>query len=663
MLIERTNWIKEETMQTNTASSTARAPRRWRLATLIAAACASMALGAAAATAVAGAPLPTTYRVVPLAPNGFPAGINSKGQVAFTAFEGDVPLARFYDGSTVRNLGAFGGTAAVAYALNELGQVAGTAETAAGVFHAFRWSRASGLVDLNRPGVGNSIGIDINNKGQVAGTARFTPPSNMSHAFRWSPAGGMVDLGALGPTSESLAYGINDAGTAVGWSDEASGPRLTQVTKWPAGGGGPIPLNAFPSIASIALDINNAGQIVGGAAFDTRLNDQAFLWTREGGLQGLGTEPSYQSWADRISEKGLVIGQLYSTPSDRNGFIWSRDSGLLTVGTPITDSSDTADVNNRGQVVGSLNGRGYLWTRSGGFVDLTSRVVGAPPDLTLFSGLVLNDNGTIVAATNAGTLVLLVPTACHALPPVAGPVKYTGAARVNTLLSFAAGFQDVDLRDTHKAVWSWGDGGKTAGTVSERNGAGSVSGQHAYRAAGIYTVRLTVTDSSGKDSSVERKVVVGAGQGAVRGQGAFASPANAAAGGRRASIGRFAFLSGDGAGKAAVEVDVAGLALRSSRIDTVALDGARVQYSGQGSVNGKGGYRFTLTATSGAGTGNSAGGKDFVHVRIAHTEPGSTVEVVDYDNGAAATGAAQKAAAGPEGSVVIGEGKIELAGN
>jgi probable HAF family extracellular repeat protein len=647
-------------MQPRTSNGPARAPQRWRLASLVAAACASMALGGSSAASPAKAPVATTYRVVPLAPNGFPAGINSKGQVAFTSFDGDAPRAWFYDGSTVRNLGTFGGSAAVVNALNESGQVAGAAATTDGTFHAFRWSRPTGLVDLNPPGVGNSTGLDINNKGQVVGTARFTPPSPLSRAFRWSPATGMVNLGALGPESTSVATAINDAGTTVGWSDEASGPRLTQVTKWPAGGGGPIPLNDFPSIASVAEDINNAGQIVGSAAFDTRLSDQAFLWTREGGLQGLGTEPSYLSWADQVNEKGLVIGQLYTTPGDSNGFIWSRENGLLTVGTPITDFSNTADVNNRGQVVGSLNGRGYIWTRGSGFVDLTSRVVGAPPDLTLFGGLVLNDSGTIVANTNAGTLVLLVPTACHGLPPVAGPVKYTGAARVNTLLSFAAGFQDVDVRDTHKAVWSWGDGSKTVGTVSEKSGAGSVSGQHAYRTAGIYTVRLTLTDSSGKDSAVERKVVVGGALATVSGQGAFASPAKAvAAGGRHASIGNFAFLSEGGAGKAAVEVNVAGLALRSSRVESVTLDGARVRYSGQGTVNGKGGYRFTLTATAGA----RAGGKDRIHVRIAHTEPGSTVEVVDYDNGAAATGGAQKGAAGAEGSVVIGEGRIELAGN
>ena len=648
------------------ATGPARAPQRWRLASLVAIACASMTLGGTSAASPAAPPVPTTYRIVPLAPNGSPAGINSKGQVAFTTYEGDVPSARFYDGASVRNLGTFGGTAAVVNALNEAGQVTGAAATADGIFHAFRWSRPTGLVDLNPPGVGDSLGIDINNKGQVVGTARFTSPLPRYHAFRWSPATGMVDLGALGPESTSVANAINDAGTAVGWSDEASGPRLTQVTKWPAGGGGPIPLNDFPSIASVAEDINNAGQIVGSAAFDTRLSDQAFIWTRAGGLQGLGTEPSYLSWADQVNEKGLVIGQLYSTPGDRNGFIWSRDDGLLTVGTPLTDFSDTADVNNRGQVVGSLNGRGYIWTRTSGFVDLTSRVVGAPAGLTLFGGLVLNDSGTIVANTNAGTLVLLVPSACHALPPVAGPVKYTGVAHAGTLLSFSAGFQDVDVRDTHKAVWSWGDGSKTTGTVNEKGGAGSVSGQHAYRAAGIYTVRLTITDSSGKDSSVERKVVVG-GRTATTGIGAFASPANAAsAGARRATIGSFAFLSEGGAGKAAVEVDVAGLALRSSRVESVALDGARVQYSGQGTVNGKGGYRFALTATAGAGTGTNAGGKDRIHLRIAHTDPVSKAEVVDYDNGArAGVNAAAKGAtaAGAEGSVVLADGQIAFGGN
>jgi len=646
-------------MQTRIANALSHRLPRWRLASLVAAACASMALAAASTASPAKAPVATTYHVVPLAANSTPAGINSRGQVAFTEYVGTIPRARFYDGATVHDLGTFGGPDAFANALNDQGQVVGAAATSTdGIYHAFRWSRTAGLVDLNRPGAGYSVANDINNRGQVVGGARFVGTLPRFHAFRWSPHTGMVDLGALGPTSESVAFALNDAGIATGWSDEAAGPLLTQAVRWPYGSG-PIPLNGFPSIASIGYDINNAGQIVGGAAFDTRLSDQAFFWTQAGGLQGLGTEPSYLSWAGQVNEKGLVIGTLYSSPVDRNGFIWSRDNGLLVVGTPGVADSDVTDVNNRGQVLGFQNGQGFIWTRNEGFVDLSSRVVGAPPELTQFVGLVLNDNGTIVAGTNANNLVLLVPQAAYHQAPVAGPVTFTGTARAHALLSFSAGFKDVDVRDTHKAFWSWGDGSKSVGTVSERGGTGSVSGQHAFRAAGIYTVRLTLVDSSGKSSTVERKLVVCGGAAASSGAGAFASPANAAAGPRRASIGSFAFLAeGADARRAAVEVNVAGMALRSSRVEQVTSMGAQVRYSGQGSVNGRGGYRFTLTATSGAATG----GKDRIHVRIVHTELGSKVEIVDYDNGAGdgTPGAATQAkGVMPMGSMVL-NGEIAL---
>lgn len=641
-------------MQTRTASSAAHGARRWRLVPLIAAACATVALGGGALAAPAKAPAPaSTYRLVQIGVSGGGnADINAKGQVAFTDFAGEVPSANFYDGNSVRNLGTFGGVGAVANAVNDLGQVVGTAGTPSGLFHAFRWSKQTGLVDLNRPGVGNSIATDINNRGEVVGVARF-PGQRQEHAFRWSPRTGMVDLGSL--NNYSAAFGINDAGTAVGYSEAAAEPGiLIQPVRWPAGGG-IIPLSDFPDPAAVAEDINNAGQIVGSAAFGPGLNPQAFLWTPQAGLQGLGTEGAVFSFARRINEKGLVIGDYFSTPGDRNGFIWSRENGLLVVGTPQSDFSTTTDVNNLGQVVGTLNGRAFVWTRAGGFVDLNTRIPGAPADFVLFTALAISDNGSIVATGSTGGLFLLVPQHAYYQAPVTGPVKFTGPARVNALLSFSAGFKDVDVRDTHKAVWSWGDGSKTVGIVSERNGTGNVSGQHVYRAPGIYTVRLAVTDSSGRSSTAQRTVVVTCGcNAATSGEGAFiAAAAPTRPGGRQASLGSFAFLSeGTSARRAAVQVNVAGMALRSSQVDAVKRDGARVQYSGRGTVNGSRNYRFTLTATSGA----KAGGKDRVHVRITHTEPGAKAEVVDYDNGAIQAAKA----AGVEGSVVMGEGRLEL---
>jgi hypothetical protein len=70
-------------------------------------------------------------------------------------------------------------------------------------------------------------------------------------------------------------------------------------------------------------------------------------------------------------------------------------------------------------------------------------------------------------------------------------------APVGTPISASASFSDPGVLDTHTAVWDWGDGTTSAGTISEANGSGTVAGSHAYAAAGVYTVKLTVTDKDG----------------------------------------------------------------------------------------------------------------------------------------------------------------------
>lgn len=602
--------------------------------TLAATAAMALAIGAHASAAP---PAATTYRLIPLSPRSFSADINAAGQVAFTEFIGGVARGKFYDGKVIRDIGTLGGPATAVTALNDAGQVTGTSSTRTeDVSHAFRWSRTTGMIDLAPPGAGISTGADINNKGWVTGTALF-PPGRF-HAFRWAPNTGMVDLGSLNMSSNGFA--LNDAGTVVGASESVEGGIGQNAVRWPATT--PLVLTPFATPFSAAWDINNAGQIVGNGGLEPTFSDRAFLWSPQTGIIDLGVTAANVPSAEQINEKGLVIGNLY-TPGTARGFVWSRETGPIVFGTAEVDATSTADLNKRGQVVGSFNGRAYVWTRAQGFVDLNTRVANAPPGLELGTGVAISDNGSIVAAGNTG-LVLLVPGAAYHQPPVAGPVKLTGTPRVGALLSFSAGFRDVDVRESHTAVWTWGDGSKTVGTVSEKNGVGSVSGQHAYRASGIYTVKLTVTDSSGKSSTVQRTVVVCAsGAAMTAGEGSFSAPRGAPAlAPRGAGIAQFAFLS-EANGKAAVQFDVAGMAFRSTKINSVRLDDARVQYSGTGTVNGSGSYRFTLAASAGSRDGRHRFG-----IRISHIDPLTKAEVTDYDN----------LAAGREGSVVSAAGKM-----
>ena len=629
---------------------------RWLLYPLIALSATALAGLAAASPPVSNS---TAYRVIPLSISAFTGVINARGQVAFSEdIGGGAQRAKFYDGSTVRDIGTLGGPTANAQAINDLGQVTGSAsiDPAGDISHAYRWSLATGMVDLSRPGGGNSVGFDINAKGQVAGTAVFDLASGeLARAFLWRPSSGMLDLGSFGGISFGSA--LNDAGTVVGESEvDNGGPNSQTAFRWTQTTG-IAPFGTLPSRFTVANDIDKAGRIVGATPFSPDAIPHAFLWTQGTGLLDLTPGRSERTGATRINEKGLVIGNLIDFPVTFHGIIWSREGGLVEIGAGQLDLDTSAvGLNKRNQVVGAFGQRAYVWTRSEGVVDLNTRIPHAPEGLVLIEGRDINDSGAIVARANTG-LVLLVPYKAHShAAPVAGPVKVTGAARVNGALSFSAAFTDADLRDTHKASWSWGDGKEETGTVSAKNGKGSVSGQHVYRKPGIYTVKLSIVDSSGKRTTVQRTVTVCGAGASLASQGSFLSPQGALAADPKGSgLASFALVldasptGRQGQAHAAILFNAPGANLRSDTQVTVQRDGARIEVRGTGTLNGKARVQFALTTVDGAGTG-----KDRIRMRIWYAAPGSKGEVVAYDNGAVAGGAvAAKAGPGSVGSAVI----------
>lgn len=92
--------------------------------------------------------------------------------------------------------------------------------------------------------------------------------------------------------------------------------------------------------------------------------------------------------------------------------------------------------------------------------------------------------------------------------PVIASIGVKGKPRVYMPLVFGAAFTDLDRSDAHLALRNWGDGSQAPASVHCKNGAGSIKGRHAYRKAGVYTVRLTVLDSGGKRATATRQVHV-----------------------------------------------------------------------------------------------------------------------------------------------------------
>jgi probable HAF family extracellular repeat protein len=469
----------------------------------------------------AAAPAHMRYYLVPLSDDrlAFGARINAKGQVAFSDLFGRDPgvyRARFFDGKTLDTVGTFGGNNSLALGLNRAGQVTGYADLAENgqqtSSHAFRWSKEIGLIDIGRPLV-LSFGADINDSGEIAGAAAFAA-GDAGHAVRWNAQNAVRDLGTLAGGS-SAASAINEAGTVVGWTQAPQDPGLRIPFRWTRKRGMQA-LGTFASVEATAADVNADGYIGGTAPLRKGGTDHAFLWTPNGGLIDLGTGSGSASGATRLNDQGTVIGFISKPPALGVGFVWTGADGLLEIGKLGVNISTADDINKHGQVVGAIDGRAYMWTRELGVADLNTRVRNAPSGLVLLRASAINNDGAIVASTNTG-LVRLSTQAVSNQRPLLGPIQISGTPEAGAPLSFTVSFTDVDAHDTHKAMWYWGDTTTEPATLNERNGHGNVSAQHSYPDPGEFTIRLTVTDSSGKITTVRLDLVVSAtGQCAAR---------------------------------------------------------------------------------------------------------------------------------------------------
>ncbi|MET0856138.1 MAG: PKD domain-containing protein [Telluria sp.] len=614
----------------------------------------------------------TTYSIVNLGSGPLSAipSINSKDQVAFSLFNASGnSRGGFFDGATVRAIGTLGGAQSFAPALNDSGQVAGYSDLASGIFHPFRWSIATGMLDLGTlNGAPASFGQDINGPGHVVGYNDI--PLSAPQAFFWSDTTGMVDLGRLGAgLGSAVAQVINDAGTVAGYSDTLD--SSTHAFMWTAAGG-MTDLGTIGGIDSYARLINNAGQIAGYSA----VNDangfyyHGFVWNQASGMVDIGTLSGLGSVALAMNQAGQIAGASDINSLYQHAISWTQAGGLLDLGTLGGPISRAIGINSNGAIVGASSTaagesdfHAFLWTRAHGMIDLNARLKHAPPGLVLTDAVAISDTGAIVADSNAG-LVLLKPGVHGTDAPVVGPILPGDPIAVGTRIAFSANFTDQNSADTHKANWSWGDRcGSGSGSVTESNGAGSARASHAFCQAGVYSVTLTVKDNTGRSSTVARDVVVyDPAAPAVAGGGWFMSP-QGAYGKDKVHAGRatFSFVSKATRDSTARRRDlslkfhVANLYFQSAAYDALSVAGTRAQYQGSGTVNGAGNYKFLMTAVD--GSGDKSAGPSRLRMKIWHTDARTNAEVVDYDNQVGAS--ASTLAAASEGSA-IGAGSIAI---
>jgi probable HAF family extracellular repeat protein len=301
-------------------------------------------------------------------------------------------------GYSITDLQTLGGILSAASAINDDGIVVGDADTV-DEFHAFRWNGT--LTDLQTLGGPGSSAADVNSSGQIVGFS-YTNSLDL-HAFLYSDAGGMDDLNGLLGSLESVANAINDGGAIAGGIFVGPG----QLHPFLLSGSSVTDLGTFGGTWGQALDVNNAGVVVG-SAYTSSGQDRAFLYDSADAapqLIDIGALSGGTSSAFAINEAGVVVGASL-VAADYHAFRADPGGPLADLGTLGGTYSSANDVNDLGQIVGAATTSGgdqhaFLHSPGGPLIDLNDLLPAGSP-WTLFSADGINNKGQIVGTGSIG---------------------------------------------------------------------------------------------------------------------------------------------------------------------------------------------------------------------------------------------------------------------
>ncbi|WP_069772476.1 family 43 glycosylhydrolase [Streptomyces sp. LUP30] len=215
---------------------------------------------------------------------------------------------------------------------------------------------------------------------------------------------------------------------------------------------------------------------------------------------------------------------------------------------------------------------------------------------------------TLTGGRSTDTAVVTVANAAPSIPSAAGPASPVSVGRPAVV---TARITDPGAGDTHTCTVDWKDGGRPATGKVTTTGCRA---EHVYTAAGIFRPVITVKDDDGATGTTTLPEVivynraagpvVGAGLSASRGKPFFSVSAG--------------YLPGATApaGAVAFTLKPQSLKFRSGHLDWLVVSGNRAVLQGSGTVNGKSGYSFRVTATD---------GPDTFHITIWKTSGGTVV--------------------------------------
>ena len=270
--------------------------------------------------------------------------ISSDGST-IVGFTGPTQLAfRWTKPGGIQTLGTLGGATSVAVDCSMDGSVVVGTSLGAGFSASYRWTSASGMVNIGNPPVGSpATARGVSGDGTI-----IVGHTNIDHPFRWTSATGVV---LFGPDVRGGANDISDDGsTVVGWTTSGGNGVAFRWTQ----AGGMQTIGTLGGGWSEARAVSADGSVVVGEAANAGGFRRAFRWTQAGGMQDLGTlgggNQTAIAWG--VSADGsVVVGESENPGFFTRAFRWTASSGMKDLGTLGGNTSAALDVSANGKVI------------------------------------------------------------------------------------------------------------------------------------------------------------------------------------------------------------------------------------------------------------------------------------------------------------------------
>jgi hypothetical protein len=347
-----------------------------------------LCLGCAAASAGDLPPQARNYEVHQLSWDGYACGVggidDGVAVGSCLALDGGPSRAFIWSEATgMTNIGTLGGSGAGAAAIDN-DRVAGSSLTVGdSELHPFLWTRAAGMLDLGTLGGTYAAAGGISGAA-VIGDGTTIAGGELIRGFLWTPAAGMIELAPLPGGDHTFPWGVH-GNLVAGYSTVAVPGR--RPVAWRRNGEiidlvpEPIELGTVFVKGDGEARAVRQGLVAGYRRIDVPEElSRAFAWSEAAGFTDLGVVgDSTESFA-YDTDGTLVVGELTGGVGGPIGipvraFVWSGARGMTAI-TPKSLIARATHVRN-GRVVGTFAGletngtRVFLWTRTGGLVDVT----------------------------------------------------------------------------------------------------------------------------------------------------------------------------------------------------------------------------------------------------------------------------------------------------